>query len=84
MTSKNLDLEFLGAQLHCKGYHKCRVCSAHKRRIETSLMCSTCTVALRKTACFGDYHMKKNYQMGTKKFNMIPDMYHNISFKKLP
>lgn len=30
MTSKNLGLEILGAQLQSKAYQKCRVCSAHK------------------------------------------------------
>jgi len=40
---------------------KCRVCSAHKRRKETSVMCLSRGVALCKTPCFGDYHTKKNY-----------------------
>jgi hypothetical protein len=40
---------------------KCRVCAAHKRRKETSVMCLSCGVALCKVPCFGDYHTKENY-----------------------
>ena len=40
---------------------KCRVCSVHKKRKETSTMCSTCGVGLCKTPCFFDYHTKKKY-----------------------
>lgn len=38
-----------------------KVCSAHKLRKETSFMCSTCGVALKKIPCFGEYHTKKGY-----------------------
>jgi hypothetical protein len=61
---------------------KCSICSAYKRRKETSVTCSTCGGALCKTPCFGKCHMKKNYQTGTQKFSIIPVRYSNISFKK--
>jgi hypothetical protein len=40
---------------------RCRVCSSHGVRKETSVMCSNCGVALCKTPCFHDYHTKKKY-----------------------
>ena len=41
------------------------------------VMCSTCRVALCKTACFGEYKTRthtQNYWTGRQKFNMIPDL----------
>jgi len=62
---------------------RCRVCSAHKQRKVTSFIGSTCEVALHKTPCFGEYHMKKNNGKGTQKMNMSLDIYPNISHKNL-
>jgi hypothetical protein len=47
------------------------------------IMCSTCSVALCKTACFSEYHTQKNYWTGTQKCNMILDIYPNTFSEKL-
>ena len=59
---------------------QCRVCSVHKRRKETCFMYLTCVCHFVKQ------HVSENItQKITDKLskNLIPDMAHNISFKKL-
>jgi hypothetical protein len=46
-------------------------------------MCSTCNVTLRKTVWLCEYHMK-NITERVQNNLMFPDIYYNISFKKLP
>jgi hypothetical protein len=60
---------------------KCRVCSANKCRKETSVKCLSYGEALCTTVCCSKY-VKKNYQTGTQKFNIIQDSYCNISFNE--
>ncbi|GFR25865.1 uncharacterized protein TNCT_613011 [Trichonephila clavata] len=40
---------------------KCRACSSHGVRKETSVMCANCGVALCKFPCFRNYHTRKKY-----------------------
>jgi hypothetical protein len=64
----------------CAAMRKCRVCSAHKWRKETTCMCWTC-VAHCKTPCFHKYRAKKLLSKYTE-FSIIPHR-SDISFKKL-
>lgn len=40
---------------------RCRVCSKHGIRKETSYMCQSCKVPLHLEKCFQDFHLKKKY-----------------------
>jgi hypothetical protein len=50
---------------------RCRIYWAHKQRNETSFVCLTCSVALCKILCFGEYHTKKNYWTGMQKLKCM-------------
>jgi len=55
-----------------------RKCSLLSKYTKTSF-----GVSFYETPCFSKFGKKKKYQTGTDKFNIIPDRYSNISFKKL-